>query len=139
MALRREKETLENDYANLAELFEILRKLPEEKSFDLLKTLRLTTTDPAHLLPFIKGDKSGIEALPHQVLVRPPGQGGLEFELMVRHAMAYPTLVPLDVATVGSTTLHTAGLKADSDPELTGYVTQFVPKRNIRLWPCGNA
>ncbi len=114
MAVKRENETMKDQYAKLAEVMDILRGVPEDQAIGILKQLRLTTTDAASLLSSIGYDGSITPARPLQALRHPPRQGGLEFELMVRHAIAYPTLVPLDVATGGIVFLHPPGLVGTS-------------------------
>ncbi|POR32983.1 Nitrogen assimilation transcription factor nirA [Tolypocladium paradoxum] len=124
MAMRRELETLKRDHGKLAELLDILRTVPERQAFDVLRSLRLTTADHADLLPSSGGGGGGgsggssTEALPRQVLVRLPTQGSIEFRLMVRHAVAYPTLAPLDAAAVGITSLLAASLANSAATEL---------------------
>lgn len=125
--MRREIETLKKDHGKLAELLDILRTVPEAQAFDVLRLLRLTTADHADLLPSSGGGGGGSssEALPRQVLVRLPTHGSIEFRLMVRHAVAYPTLAPLDAAAVGITSLLAVGLANSAATELM-YVKQCV-------------
>lgn len=81
-----------------------------------LKHLRLIViTDPAALLSAVRGDLSGADVLPRQVLSRPPPQDSPEFELMLRHAVAYPALVPLDAGSVSLTVFVAGGATAGSD------------------------
>jgi len=96
--LKRELETLQRGHANVAKLLEILKDLPEERSIEIVKQLRLPNADIASLVYLGVGDTLDITPLLRQVLFYPPTRGGLEFELMIRHAIAYPTLVPLDIA-----------------------------------------
>ncbi|KAH8904140.1 hypothetical protein BR93DRAFT_169665 [Coniochaeta sp. PMI_546] len=105
MVMKREMESLRKKYENLAEAFDILCDLPEDKSIEALRNSRLVTAkDPAALLSAITHHTANIETLPRQVLARPPAQDSGEFELMIRHAIAYPTLLPLDAAAVSVTT-----------------------------------
>jgi hypothetical protein len=106
MVMKREMETLRNNYDKLAEAFDLLRTLPEERSLSVLRNLaRRTTIDPAGVLTSVRGGGNpDDDALPRQVLARPPPQDSEEFELMLRHAVAYPALLPLDAATVSITT-----------------------------------
>lgn len=104
MVMKREMEILRKKYESLAEAFDILRDLPEDKSIAALRKSRLVAArDPAALLASITQDTVDFEALPRQVLVRPPAQDSKEFDLMLRHAIAYPTLLPLDAAAVSVT------------------------------------
>lgn len=105
MVMKRELDGLRNKYSNLAEVFDMLRDLPEERSAEALRNLRLITAiDPAVLLSSIRTGAPADDALPRHVLLRPPRQDSKEFELMLRHATAYPTLLPLDSSAVSTTT-----------------------------------
>lgn len=104
MVMKREMESLRNKYKDLVDAFDILRDLPEDKSIAALRSSRLVAAgDPAALLASISQHAANLEALPRQVLVRPPPQDSGEFELMLRHNVAYPTLLPLDVGAVSVT------------------------------------
>lgn len=109
MAMKREIEALKESQAILLELLDILKTLPEPKAIALIRTMRLSTADPASLLLSIRGGNLN-DSLPRQVLAKPATQGSVEFELMIRHAFAYPTLAALDSAAVGITSLLSAGL-----------------------------
>ncbi|OIW25547.1 hypothetical protein CONLIGDRAFT_621354 [Coniochaeta ligniaria NRRL 30616] len=119
MVMKREMESLRKKYENLAEAFDILRDLPEDKSIAAFRNSRLVTvSDPAALLASIRQDTANSEALPRQVLVRPPAQDSKEFELMLRHAIAYPTLVPLDSGAVSVTSFFPGSSSPRSDSVL---------------------
>lgn len=100
MVMKREIETLKKDNAKLQELFNMLRTLPEPKSLDILHRLRLTNADISSLL---SSESSSLDdASSQQALMQLPTQGSVEFNLMVRHGFAYPTLAPLDASALGS-------------------------------------
>ncbi|MDB5911090.1 MAG: Zn(2)-C6 fungal-type DNA-binding domain protein [Massilia sp.] len=110
MVMKREMESLRIKYKNLAEAFDILRDLPEDKSIAALRNSRLVAAgDTAALLASISRHTANFEALPRQVLVRPPPQDSEGFELMLRHNVAYPTLVPLDAGAVSVTSFFPGG------------------------------
>jgi hypothetical protein len=116
MVMKREMESLRKKYENLAEAFDILRDLPEDQAIAALRNSRLVTArDPAALLASITQDSANFEALPRQVLVRPPAQDSREFELMLRHTIAYPTLVPLDAAAVSVTSFFPGSIAPKSE------------------------
>ncbi|KAB5585145.1 hypothetical protein GE09DRAFT_17115 [Coniochaeta sp. 2T2.1] len=116
MVMKREMDSLKQDYKNLVEAFDILRDLPEDKSIIALRKSRLIAAgDPATLLASITESAGNYQALPRLVLVRPPPQDSREFELMLRHSVAYPTLLPLDSGTVSVTAFFPSGAPSDSD------------------------
>lgn len=123
MLKRRELEALREENARLSELIDVLRAIPEAEAQAMLGKLRNTTADLAALLPSGR-DRPFVETLPRQVVARLPAQGSLEFELMVRHAVAYPTLAPLDAGGVGFTSLLTCAVARSLADEL-------------RYGPCG--
>ena len=125
MAMKREIETLRDDCGKLKELIDALRAMPEPKAIDTLRRLRLTTTDPLTLMRSSKEDFLD-KALPRLSLARPASQGSVEFELMVRHAVAYPTLVPLDSGAIGMPTLL-AGSQASGVASEQLYVCLSKP------------
>lgn len=99
MAKKREIEALREENSRLAALMDRLRLAPEREAIAALRELRQTTTaeDPASFLPH------SVQApftLP-LASVSAPTQGSIEFELMIRHAIAYPTLAPLDAPATG--------------------------------------
>jgi hypothetical protein len=108
MATKRKIKTLQADYDKLSEFVDMLRVMPEPKAVEVIRMLRLTTTDPVNFLSSEKGS-AFCDAMPRLILARLPSQGSVEFELMIRHAVAYPTLAPLDATAVGFTPLLTAG------------------------------
>lgn len=109
MAMKREIESLKESQSRLIELLDILKTTPEPKAVAILETMRLSTADPASLLLSLK-EATFNDALPRHVKAWSPTQGSVEFELMIRHAVAYPALTPLDSAAVGMTSLLSSGL-----------------------------
>lgn len=116
MAMKREMEGLKKNHDSLAETIDILRSAPEDTSVSILKRLRsMSVTDPAGLLSLAKGDNPPDDTFPRQVMARPPPQDGQEFELMLRHAWAYPALLPLDAVAVSTTTFTVASSRPSPD------------------------
>ncbi|PWI64680.1 hypothetical protein PCL_08689 [Purpureocillium lilacinum] len=109
MAMKREIESLREMQGRLMELLDILKTTPESKAVAILQMMRLSTAEPASLLLSLN-EATFNDALPRQVLAWPPTQGSVEFELMIRHAFAYPALTPLDSAAVGMSSLLSSGL-----------------------------
>jgi hypothetical protein len=104
MVMKREMELLRTRYKNLAEAFDILRDLPEDRSVAALRRSRLVGVgDTAALLASISQENANHDTLPRQVMLRPPPQDSPEFKLMLRHNIAYPTLLPLDAGAVSAT------------------------------------
>lgn len=112
MAMRREIETLKQEKSKLKELLNMLRTLPELRSSYLLQKLRLTTVDLNSLLS--KDSSSFDEALPRLGVGKLPTRGSIEFQLMIRHAFAYPTLSPLDASALGLTSSLASHLTASA-------------------------
>ncbi|EFY97999.1 Zn(2)-C6 fungal-type DNA-binding domain protein [Metarhizium robertsii ARSEF 23] len=112
MAIRREIETLKQEKSKLQELLNMLRTLPELRSLYLLQKLRLTTVDLNSLLS--QDSSSFDEALPRLAVGKLPTQGSIEFQLMIRHAFAYPTLSPLDASALGLTSSLASHLTASA-------------------------
>lgn len=110
MAMRREIETLKEEKRKLQDLLNMLRTLPELRSSHLLRKLRLTTVDLDSLLS--QDSSSSNEALPRLTIGKLPTRGSIEFQLMIRHAFAYPTLSPLDAAALGLTSTLASHLTA---------------------------
>jgi hypothetical protein len=81
------------------EILSMLRKLPESQAIDLLRQLRekdgplpaMESLSTAQILLTLGQHQTARAALP-------PMQTNIEFELMMRHPMAYPTLIPVETA-----------------------------------------
>jgi hypothetical protein len=76
-----------------------LMALPEEDSLELLRQLR-TASNKSNMLSTIKGGANTTYRLSDHITIRsvlPTTQSGVEFELSIRHPVAYPTLYPRDV------------------------------------------
>ena len=108
MAKKREMESLQTSKERLLELTNILRTLPETEAIDLLQKFRLTAADPEHFLSAYR--KGSLSPLPRYLQTTPAAQGSVEFDLMMRHAIAYPTLVPLECGAAGISSLLATGL-----------------------------
>lgn len=111
MVMKRELEATKKKYESIAEIFDMLRDLPEERSVEMLKSMRLITgIEPAAIVASIRTGNPPDNALPRHVLRHPPRQDSKEFELMLRHAIPYPTLLPLDSSTFCVTTYFPGGV-----------------------------
>lgn len=107
MVLKRRMDDLKKNHDSLAETIHILTTVSEDTSIHLLRTLRnVSIKDPAEVLSLVQETQMLEDAPPRQVLSQPPPQLGVEFDLMLRHAVAYPALVPLDAGAVSTTTFH---------------------------------
>ncbi|WQF75242.1 Putative zn(2)Cys(6) fungal-type DNA-binding domain-containing protein [Colletotrichum destructivum] len=85
------EESLSN--ADAADLLEILKGLPEDEAFEGLQLLR-TGNDPALICLALRGNDAGLSSAVLNRAILPPKQSSLEFELMMRHPVAYPTWPP---------------------------------------------
>ncbi|TDZ59676.1 Nitrogen assimilation transcription factor nit-4 [Colletotrichum trifolii] len=82
-----------------AELLNILRSLPDEQVRDVLQQLR-AGRDASNIVTTLRGQLHSAYDVPfHGILhgVPPPDQTSLEFELMVRHAIAYSPWAPTEL------------------------------------------
>lgn len=111
MALKREVESLKRSMEGMLELFDLLESAPEEVSLDILRRVKSTgksaetTNDVADLLTSVKQDLEDDYLLPVKLSNRqlmasliPETQKTPEFELMIRCPIAYPKLIPVEVA-----------------------------------------
>ncbi|KAJ0163978.1 hypothetical protein CTA2_2012 [Colletotrichum tanaceti] len=85
------EESLSN--ADAADLLEILKGLPEDEALEGLQLLR-TGNDPALICFALRGNDAGLSSAVLNRASLPPKQSSLEFELMMRHPVAYPTWPP---------------------------------------------
>ncbi|ORY16396.1 hypothetical protein BCR34DRAFT_597685 [Clohesyomyces aquaticus] len=103
-ALKRENHTLKQKTADIAELFSLLRSMPEDQSFAVIRHIRSCQTEPADVVRQIKrGDfksDSHLSAITAASAYLPQLLSSLELELLTSHPNAYPSLDPLDVGTV---------------------------------------
>ncbi|KAF9874332.1 C6 transcription factor [Colletotrichum karsti] len=82
-----------------AELLSILRSLPDDQVRDVLQQLR-AGGEASNIVASLRGQLHSAYDVPfHGILhgVPPPDQNSLEFELMVRHAIAYSPWAPTEV------------------------------------------
>lgn len=90
MALKRQIQDLKKELNDQGVLLNHLKTLPEKEAVELLRRLQ-TTSDPSRYRPSQQVAARGI---------LPPVQTDSEFELTVRHPMAYPALVPVNTASI---------------------------------------
>jgi hypothetical protein len=79
------------------ELLQLLRRLPEAQAVALLHQIR-DRKGLSDLFMSQKAPRLGITLSQHRTAraVLPPTQTSIEFELMMRHPIAYPTLLPVE-------------------------------------------
>ena len=90
MALKRQLQDLKKDSMDQGELLNHLKTLPEKEAFYLLRCIR-STLDPAKHRPS--------EQLAARATL-PPIRTNFEFELRVRHPMAYPATAPVNTSSI---------------------------------------
>ncbi|KAI8291687.1 hypothetical protein K4K59_006343 [Colletotrichum sp. SAR11_240] len=82
-----------------AELLTILRSLPDDQVRDVLQQLR-AGGDASNIVAALRGQLHSAYDAPFQGAlhgVPPPDQNSLEFELMVRHSIAYSPWAPMEL------------------------------------------
>ncbi|KZL64102.1 C6 zinc finger domain containing protein [Colletotrichum tofieldiae] len=79
--------------ADAADLLEILKTVPEDEALEGLQLLR-TGNDPALICSALRGYDAGLSSAALNRAILPPTQSSLEFELMMRHPVAYPAWPP---------------------------------------------
>ncbi|KAF4431310.1 Nitrogen assimilation transcription factor nit-4 [Colletotrichum fructicola] len=82
-----------------AELLAILRSLPDDQVRDVLQQLR-AGGDASNIVAALRGQLHSAYDAPFQGVlhgVPPPDQNSLEFELMVRHSIAYSPWAPMEL------------------------------------------
>jgi hypothetical protein len=97
--LKRQIEDLKLQLKDHDEILDHLMALPERDSLEFLRQLR-TASNTTHMLSAIRGGANSTYRLSDHITTRsilPTTQSGIEFELSVRHPIAYPTLYPRDV------------------------------------------
>lgn len=82
----------------LVEVMNLLKSLPDERAFELLRILR-ENDDPATVLSTFRGDREGgggAHPQPDQETEAPPvSRNTLESELMAKNPVSYPPLLPI--------------------------------------------
>ncbi|KAF6822125.1 Activator of stress genes 3 [Colletotrichum musicola] len=92
-------ETTARTHQYAAELLGILRSLSDDQVGDVLQQLR-SGKDASNIVSALRGQlHSSYDVPSHGILlsVPPPDQNSLEFELMVRHAIAYSPWAPTEL------------------------------------------
>ncbi|WQF76863.1 Putative zn(2)Cys(6) fungal-type DNA-binding domain-containing protein [Colletotrichum destructivum] len=83
--------------ADAADLLEILKTVPEDEALEGLQLLR-TGNDPALICSALRGYDAGLSSAALNRAILPPTQSSLEFELMMRHPVAYPAWPPFQLS-----------------------------------------
>ncbi|KAK1982946.1 hypothetical protein LZ30DRAFT_748986 [Colletotrichum cereale] len=86
------EEALNNSDA--ADLLEILKRVPDDEALEALKLLR-NGNEPAEVSSALQSYDIGLSQVALNRAILPPTQTSLEFELMMRHPLAYPTWAPV--------------------------------------------
>ncbi|RGP66986.1 conidial development fluffy [Fusarium longipes] len=93
---------VERELKEHRDILELLLSLPEDQALAARRQLR-SASNWADALSSLQGSMHGRHQ-PSNIstaqAISPPTSSGLEFELTVRHQMAYPTLFPLDLASL---------------------------------------
>ncbi|OHX00913.1 n-terminal fungal transcription regulatory domain-containing protein [Colletotrichum incanum] len=86
------EEALNN--ADAVDLLEILKHVPDDEALEALKLLR-SGNKPAEVGSALRRYNVGLSQAALNRAILPPKQSSLEFELMTRHPLAYPTWAPV--------------------------------------------
>ncbi|GKT51824.1 uncharacterized protein ColSpa_12005 [Colletotrichum spaethianum] len=86
------EEALNN--ADAGDLLEILKHVPDDEALEALKLLR-SGNKPAEVGSALRKYNVGLSQAALNRAILPPKQSSLEFELMTRHPLAYPTWAPV--------------------------------------------
>ncbi|GKT67563.1 LOW QUALITY PROTEIN: C6 zinc finger domain containing protein [Colletotrichum tofieldiae] len=114
--------------ADAADLLEILKRVPEDEALEGLQLLR-TGNDPALICSALRGYDAGLSSAALNRAILPPTQSSLEFELMMRHPVAYPawpscqpSKLDLDFLLLPREVLSSASHSGSTDLNSTGRV-----------------
>ena len=102
-ALKRENTSLRKSNVDLVEALDLLRILPKDKAAEILTHLR-SSADVLSALHLMVGKAQNSPLISDRTMAQGPLpfiESGLEFEFMIEHQMAYPTLPPIDSGTAG--------------------------------------
>ncbi|GKT95821.1 C6 zinc finger domain containing protein [Colletotrichum tofieldiae] len=86
------EEALNN--ADAADLLEMLKGAPDDEALEALNFLRFSN-EPANVGSALRSYDVGLSQVALNRAILPPTQTSLEFELMMRHPLAYPTWAPV--------------------------------------------
>ncbi|KAK2060497.1 hypothetical protein LY76DRAFT_591413 [Colletotrichum caudatum] len=86
------EEALSNSDA--ADLLDVLRRVPDDEALEALRLLR-NGTEPAEIGSALRRYDIGLSQVALNRAILPPAQTSLEFELMMRHPVAYPSWAPV--------------------------------------------
>ncbi|KAK7985506.1 hypothetical protein PG996_005254 [Apiospora saccharicola] len=103
--LKRENIALKEQNKEQGKIIESFKNVSEQVAIENLNKFRLTGKASATPPPPVNTTISD-SALLAQILPTPPAQGGIEFELMIRHSIAYPALIVLGIPGVDSASSH---------------------------------
>ncbi|KAK1966488.1 hypothetical protein LY78DRAFT_51898 [Colletotrichum sublineola] len=86
------EEALSNSDA--ADLLELLKRVPDDEALEALRLLR-AGNEPAEVGSALRRYDVGLSQVALNRAILPPPQTSLEFELMMRHPLAYPAWAPI--------------------------------------------
>ncbi|KAJ4123214.1 hypothetical protein NW768_009743 [Fusarium equiseti] len=95
---------VERELKEHRDILELLLSLPEDEALAAHRQLR-STSNIADALSSLQGSMHGRHrpsSIRTALAISPPTSSSLEFELTVRHPMAYPTLFPLDIPSLSA-------------------------------------
>ncbi|KAF4453680.1 Conidial development protein fluffy [Fusarium austroafricanum] len=95
---------VERELKEHRDILELLMSLPEDKAIAAHRQLR-STSNLSDALSALQGSMHGRHqpsSIRTAQTMSPPMSSNLEFELTVRHGMAYPTLFPLDLPSLSA-------------------------------------
>ncbi|CAJ0550905.1 Ff.00g108350.m01.CDS01 [Fusarium sp. VM40] len=95
---------VERDLKDHRDVLELLMSLPEEEALAAHRQLR-STNSLSDALSSLRGSMHGRHqpsSMRTAQAISPPTSSSLEFELTVRHPMAYPTVFPLDLPSLSA-------------------------------------
>ncbi|KAK2035693.1 hypothetical protein LZ31DRAFT_421626, partial [Colletotrichum somersetense] len=80
--------------ADAADLLSVLKYVSDDDALEALQLLR-SGNDPAQVASALRKYKFGLSQVALNRAILPPSQSSLEFELMMRHPISYPTWAPI--------------------------------------------
>ncbi|KAK7993912.1 hypothetical protein PG989_007293 [Apiospora arundinis] len=134
--LKRENIALKEQNKELTEIIKSFKNVSEQVAIENLKKFRLLGKTYATLPPPEITTVSNSTLLA-QIWPTPPAQDGIEFELMIRHPIAYPALMDLGIPGVDSASSHPPCLtpRQHHSFDVSWPMIQAVPLTQSELHP----
>ena len=108
--------SLEETLKDHTEFLDHLRSLPEDEALQMLRALK-ASKDLSNLSSEIMGELTKHHRPSNNMASRgmlPPTESALEFELSMRHQMAYRSLIPVDISLISLRPLLASGERLSS-------------------------